>query len=639
MPIGSIGKYERLDVLGHGSSGVVYLAWDTLLRRNVALKEIRADGPEMERVLEEARVLDRLRHPHIVHVNGVDVADGVILIDMELVQGRNLSDILRERGGEPLPPSEAVRIALSVLDALGYAHERRIIHRDIKPANILIANDGSVKLTDFGLAEALGSGSVAGGGGTYPYMAPEDFAEDDASDYRSDLWAVGVVLYEMLTGRRPFLVQRPKDPFSWKRAVEGEDPPRPTSLRPGLPIGFDEILYRALAKDKARRFPTAQVFADALRAVPVERAERVTAVPLSGEPEPFVFSTGTVCYSLDDLLPAASRNWNEARGALADGRVERFLRGIGEVYIAELAAGLSGRAAAGENADRLLREFLDRSRPEDVAAADALATLPVSSRPLRVGASAADGSEEGSSSQQRRARMRMRRTPPRPARLATAGETLGAGVLDQRVAATEQSVFATVPAGVKASGSLAWDARVPGPEREHPHVGDEGSRLAKPDAPAVTSGDAPRLRWWFWPSLALCLGPPAAMLTSQISRGYSVDSATRVMEILGAWSVTGFLAAILLLVAIGINMAGVARFLAFIPMAAGLIAAGALASTMLGGDPNPDALVRVGVGMMLPVIVLLFQAGTMRRLWRLWLGVSIALSIAVTLLFLGPVFS
>ena len=185
--IGSIGKYERLDVLGHGTSGVVYLAWDRLLRRQVALKEIRAAGPEVDRVLAEAQVLDRLRHPNIVAVHGVEVdpATGVVLIDMQLVRGRNLADLLKERaanGNGPVPLGEALRITQAVLLALGFAHERRVIHRDVKPANILIGEDGSVKLTDFGLAEALGSHSVAGGGGTYPYMAPEDFAEEEASD-------------------------------------------------------------------------------------------------------------------------------------------------------------------------------------------------------------------------------------------------------------------------------------------------------------------------------------------------------------------------------------------------------------------------------------------------------------------------
>ena len=375
MSAGKIGKYERLDVLGSGTSGVVYLAWDTLLRRQVALKEIRADGPETERLLEEARVLDRLQHPHIVRIHSVDVtADNVVLLDMELVSGRNLASVLKERAGKPMPASEAARIALSVLDALGYAHERRIIHRDIKPANILIGNDGMVKLTDFGLAEALGTGSVAGGGGTYPYMAPEDFADDAASDRRSDLWAVGVLLYEMLTGRRPFSVTRIRDPFAWKRAVEQDVPPPPSSVNPVLAPQWDAVLLRALARDKNERFGAAQEFAAAIQSVsgagvaaPLPHAQNTQA---SGAAATFVFSsTGEQVYTLDELLAASARNWDESRRALADGRVEAFLRTVGEVWIADLAGGLRARAERGESPDRLLQEFLERARGDETVAA------------------------------------------------------------------------------------------------------------------------------------------------------------------------------------------------------------------------------------------------------------------------------
>jgi len=665
VAIGTIGKYERLDVLGHGSSGVVYLAWDTLLRRNVALKEIRADGPEMDRVLDEARVLDRLSHPNIVHINGVDVVNGVILIDMELVRGGNLSDRLRARAGEPLPAEEAVRITLAVLDALGYAHERRIIHRDIKPANILLTEAGDVKLTDFGLAEALGTGSVAGGGGTYPYMAPEDFAEDDASDYRSDLWAVGVVLYEMLAGRRPFSVPRVKDPFAWKRAIEQEEPPRLTALRPELSSAFDEVIARALAKDKARRFPTARVFADALRAVPLgavatPRSEGTSAAappPLQradeeeGEPEPFVFPTGTVCYTLDDLLPAAARHWNEARRALLDGRTERFLRGIGEVYIADLAAELAARGRNGENEDRLLREFLDRSRPEDDA--DALATLPVAARPGRpLFGGGSDGTEGSTGSGQRR-RLRMRRVP-RPARDAAPDEAPllpGGG--------REPLVFATAPAAAPAAPPLPGAAVADPPRRDREdrrrarELRKQEAREARLEAqvrarherdlrqqpPEDRDADSARtggVRWWFWPALALCVAPPAAMLASMSASGLHIGSEVWVRNALTSWTVTGFLAAMLLIVCLGLNLASIARFLAFVPMAAGLVAAGALASSTLEPYPTVDGVVRVGVGLLVPIVFLLFQAGTARRLWRLWLALLFLGAGGITFLCLAP---
>src|SRR5437016_5110292 len=115
MPLGKIGKYERVDVLGHGVSGIVYLAWDTMLKKQVALKQIDLQGPDMSRFLEEARVMDRLRHPNIVRVNNVDVIDGHVVIDMEYVKGSNLLDILRREG--KLPADRAMHLAVQTLDA------------------------------------------------------------------------------------------------------------------------------------------------------------------------------------------------------------------------------------------------------------------------------------------------------------------------------------------------------------------------------------------------------------------------------------------------------------------------------------------------------------------------------------------
>lgn len=255
MALGKIGKYEKLDILGHGVSGIVYLAWDTLLGKHVALKEISLQAADEERFLEEARVLDRLRHPNIVQVNGVDRVDGRLVIDMEYVKGTNLHEYMRRCG--KLPVREALSIAVQVCDALDFAHRNRTIHRDIKPANILISQEGRAKIGDFGLAEILGSGSYAGGAGTYAYMAPEDFDPEERSDHRSDIWAVGVTLYEMLTGRRPFQAAKAKDPFSWKRAVEEDEPVSLLEVDPSLPSGLEQVIARALAKNKHDRCQSA----------------------------------------------------------------------------------------------------------------------------------------------------------------------------------------------------------------------------------------------------------------------------------------------------------------------------------------------------------------------------------------------
>lgn len=253
-----LGKYERLDVLGHGVSGIVYLAKDTLLNKQIALKEVDVQAGDIRRFLEEARVMDRLRHPNIVRVNGVDRIEGKIVIDMEYVRGENLQDRLRTEGH--LPMDVALDTAAQVLDALDYAHRMQTVHRDIKPANILIGRDGQVKLVDFGLAEILATNAYAGGAGTYAYMAPEDFAEEDHSDRQSDIWAVGVTLYEMLTGNRPFQVAKVKDPFAWKRVLENEAPTPLAAYLSEAPPALQAVLDRALARDKRQRYDTAGAF-------------------------------------------------------------------------------------------------------------------------------------------------------------------------------------------------------------------------------------------------------------------------------------------------------------------------------------------------------------------------------------------
>ncbi len=572
MAAGKIGKYERLDVLGSGTSGVVYLAWDTLLRRQVALKEIRADGAEMERLLEEARVLDRLQHPHIVQIHSVDVTpDGVVLLDMEWIKGRNLASVLKERAGKPLEPGEATRIILAVLDALAYAHERRIVHRDIKPANILIGDDGAIKLSDFGLAEALGTGSVAGGGGTYPYMAPEDFSEDAQSDRRSDLWAVGVLLYEMLTGRRPFTVMRLRDPFAWKRAVEQDNPPLPTDANPDLLPAWNDVCLRALARRKEERFASAQEFADAVCVaanqsanVPVPTAVPVVPVTPSGA---FVFtSTGNIVYSLDEWLALAPRHWDESRRALADGRVEGFLRGVGETLIADVAAQMVARARRGESADKLLQEFLERSQGDETVAA------PVRGA-ARFAAKERTPNEGG--------------TVVAPAR----------SVFARSVPRTEPAIPAATP--------IAAAEREPIPVAEQP--------------------SKPGVRWWYYPCLLLALAPPAVVAASaQEPSAHSLSDP--VMLFLLAGEATGILSAILLILTVGTRMAWGARLWLLIPIGIGGLCMGGVVGKIAAINMGDDRWVSVLILCVAPLALLTIQATTARVLWRLWLAVFIALA-------------
>jgi serine/threonine protein kinase len=624
MGIGTIGKYERLDVLGHGTSGVVYLAWDTLLRRQVAIKEIRAAGPELERVLEEARVLDRLgQHPHIVRIHGVDYADGVILIDMELVRGRNLAEVLRERNGTPMPAQEAVRITLDVLDALAYAHERRIIHRDVKPANILMGQDGTVKLTDFGLAEALGTGSVAGGGGTYPYMAPEDFSDDADSDYRSDLWAVGVLLYEMLAGRRPFAVAaRTKDPFAWMRVIQKEDPPRLVTLRPDLPTSLDDVLRRALAKDKSARYATARLFSDSLRAAahalqtsaPLPEPAVSYSAPQPGtSPEPdatgaFIFGNGqTVAYTLDELLAGAAKHWDEARHALIDGRFEYFLRGLGEVYIADLARELAGRT--NESADRRLREFLDRSRSDEEPEEG---TIPFLFR------NAGNGANPGSNGSQRSRRRLLRRVAPSDVpEEPVAAAPPPAPVVPQRPPIFVPATPAPAPPEPPRSRKEEKADRLRKRQEEKQQAADAlAAQKQKKAAAAAAQAAQTKGRWWFWPLFLLVVAPPGAAL---LTRGDMVRSEQGMFsDLLEAWAITGVLSAMLLLVGVGVRVPTPARVACAFPLVTGMVAIGALVFSAIDTTPSPDRLIGVALALLAPIIVLLVQSLTSRALWRMW---------------------
>ncbi|WP_369053588.1 Stk1 family PASTA domain-containing Ser/Thr kinase [Kineococcus terrestris] len=264
------GRYRVLGRIGRGGMGVVYRALDTRLDREVALKVLRADlahDPEArQRFVREAKSAARLAHPGIVSVLDQGSDEETAYLVMELVPGRTLRDVVREHG--LLTPGEALAVASDVLDALSEAHRKGVLHRDVKPANVLVGDDGRVKVADFGLARsaAATAQSTAGDGaelvGTAEYLAPERVARGVA-DARSDVYGVGVLLFEMLTGQPPFTGDTPVR-LAYRHVYD--DPPAPSTLVPGLPAVLDRAVLKALAKDPDERYGDAAAFRDELRA-------------------------------------------------------------------------------------------------------------------------------------------------------------------------------------------------------------------------------------------------------------------------------------------------------------------------------------------------------------------------------------
>ncbi len=261
-------RYELSHLIARGGMAEVYRAHDRLLDRPVALKvlfpELSVDRSFVDRFKREARAAANLSHPNIVPVFDWGEDGGTYFIVMEFIDGRPLSSILRSAG--PLSAERTADIGAHVAAALGYAHKHLVVHRDVKPGNVLITDDGQVKVTDFGIARAINTeesltqtGAVMG---TATYFSPEQ-AEGIGVDARSDIYSLGVVLFEMVTGRPPFLGESPVAVAS--KHVR-DSPPAPRELNPTIPATFEAIILKSMAKDPAHRYQTAEdLRADLLR--------------------------------------------------------------------------------------------------------------------------------------------------------------------------------------------------------------------------------------------------------------------------------------------------------------------------------------------------------------------------------------
>lgn len=273
----SVGRrYRILEVIGTGGIGTVYKAIDTRLQRLVALKVLHftPDAESKEQFSREVQALARLNHPNIVQIYDVSLDDDLVYMTAEYIEGRNLRHVIAD--ARHLDLDYAIEIVFQVGIALGYAHRRGIIHRDIKPENVLIPDDGRVRLLDFGLAIAPGTSTLTGTGtiiGTTGYMSPEQ-VQGKPVDARSDLFSLGIVFYELLTGCRPFSGE---SATILMRNISEAVPVPPQAIGPSIPSSIEEIVLRLLAKQPDQRFQSVEQLLTQLSAARRLHLQRVTS--------------------------------------------------------------------------------------------------------------------------------------------------------------------------------------------------------------------------------------------------------------------------------------------------------------------------------------------------------------------------
>ncbi|MCL4302579.1 MAG: serine/threonine protein kinase [Anaerolineae bacterium] len=273
--------------LGQGGMAQVYYGWDVKLQRPVAIKVIdaryRGNPAYAERFVREAQTIARWRHEHIINIYYADDEDGLYFFAMEYIDGPDLGQLLAQytAKGQLMPQAEVLRIGRAVAGALDYAHGQGVIHRDVKPSNVMVANDGRVVLTDFGLAMDVQQGSLGEIFGSARYIAPEQARDSAAAVPQSDLYALGIMLYEMLTGVVPF-----DDPSPTAAAVQHMTalPPPPREINPDLNQRTEAVLLKALSKSPRLRFQTGSELIGALEKAllggPSAAADQTTSLPL-----------------------------------------------------------------------------------------------------------------------------------------------------------------------------------------------------------------------------------------------------------------------------------------------------------------------------------------------------------------------
>jgi TolB-like protein/predicted Ser/Thr protein kinase len=345
----TVSHYNILEKLGQGGMGVVYKAEDAKLHRTVALKFLSHGlaGPADARLRfeREAQAAAALNHPNIVTIYEINEHDGQTYIAMEYVDGRSLKDIL---AGEPLSFTEAVDMAVQVCDALDRAHRAGIVHRDIKPGNVMVSADGRVKVVDFGLAKLQGAGRLTLEPttlGTVHYMSPEQARGEDV-DARSDIWSLGVMIAEMVTGRLPFSGGHPQAVLL---AILNNEPALAVPPLPAVPFGFTALLKRMLAKRPEDRYArAAEVSAELKRlagrsddiTVSFAPAPAMTAVRLTEKAVPAIV-----------VLPFKNMSADPDNEYFSDGLAEELINALAQIRGLRVAARTSAFSFKGKDVD------------------------------------------------------------------------------------------------------------------------------------------------------------------------------------------------------------------------------------------------------------------------------------------------
>ncbi len=254
-----LGKYQILDRLGSGGFGTVYLAEDRLLNRRVALKVPHHQQDE-QGMLQEPRIMAGLKHPNIVELITVEQKDDTFFMVMEFVDGESLDKLIRRERSLPAP--RALEIAIDVASAIGFAHSHKVLHRDLRPANILLTSSGLAKVTDFGTSRLLATQDLFARTriGSPPYMAPEHFR--GRAVFQSDIWSLGITMYEMLTGTVPFY---DADPVKIAQAFQSQPVVPPHLRSQAVPKAYSEVVMKALAVNLGDRYLSAQALLDDLK--------------------------------------------------------------------------------------------------------------------------------------------------------------------------------------------------------------------------------------------------------------------------------------------------------------------------------------------------------------------------------------